>query len=179
MVRANRPWRFAARLYGALVAALAVSVYGVVTSDIWRLSSALSWWRLTVTSLAALAVTVVAIIAVHCLWERAPDSRVRDQVVLFNFATTASVAIGIVSLYVALFALILGGAELVLTPHVLAAAIGHDAGLADYATLAWFVASLATIGGALGAGLESNEAIREAAYSSISEKELSEDAGVV
>ena len=176
MVRANRPWRFAARLYGALFAALAVSAYGVVTSDIWRLSSALSWWRLTVTSLAALAVTVVAIIAVHGLWERAPDSRVRDQVVLFNFATTASVAIGIVSLYVALFALILGGAELVVTPHVLAGAIGHDAGLADYATLAWFVASLATIGGALGAGLESNEAIREAAYSSISEKELSEDA---
>ncbi|MGZ4356630.1 MAG: hypothetical protein ACXVRU_07470 [Gaiellaceae bacterium] len=172
MVRANRPWRFAARLYGALVAALAVSVYGVVTSDIWRLSSALSWWRLTVTSLAALAVTVVGIIAVHGLWERAPDSRVRDQVVLFNFATTASVAIGIVSLYVALFALILGGAELVVTPHVFAGAIGHDAGLADYATLAWFVASLATIGGALGAGLESNEAIREAAYSSISEKEL-------
>ena len=51
----------------------------------------------------------------HGLWERAPDSRVRDQVVLFNFATTASVAIRIVSLYVALFALILGGAELVVT----------------------------------------------------------------
>ena len=98
MVRANRPWRFAARLYGALFAALAVSAYGVVTSDIWRLSSALSWWRLTLTSLAALAVTVVAIIAVHGLWERAPDSRVHDQVPLFNFATTASVAIGIFSL---------------------------------------------------------------------------------
>ena len=126
---------------------------------------------MTVTSLAALAVTVVGIIAVHGLWERAPDSRVRDQVVLFNFATTTSVAIGIVSLYVALFALILGGAELVVTPHVFAGAIGHDAGLADYARLAWFVASLATVGGALGAGLE-NEAIREAAYSSISEQEL-------
>lgn len=176
MVRANRPWRFAARLYGALVAALAVSAYGVVTSDIWRLSSALSWWRLTVTSLATLAVTVVAIIAAHGLWERAPNARVRDQVVLFNFATTASVAIGIVSLYAALFALILGGAELVVTPHVFARAIGHDAGLADYAALAWFVASLATVGGGLGAGLESNVAIREAAYSSISERELSEDA---
>jgi hypothetical protein len=57
MVRANRPWRFAARLYGALVAALAVSAYGVVTSDIWRLSGALSWWRLAVTSLVTLTVT--------------------------------------------------------------------------------------------------------------------------
>jgi hypothetical protein len=46
---------------------------------------------------------------------------------------------------------------------VFAAAVGHDVGLADYATLAWFVASLATIGGALGSALESDDAVRAAA----------------
>jgi hypothetical protein len=52
----------------------------------------------------------------------------------------------------------------VITKHVLAGALDREVGTRDYATLAWFVASLATIGGALGAGLESDEAVREAAY---------------
>ena len=47
---------------------------------------------------------------------------------------------------------------------MLAGAVGHDVGLSDYVSLAWFVASFATIGGALGAALESGDAVRQAAY---------------
>jgi hypothetical protein len=165
MVRANRPWRFAARLYRALAAALAVGAYGVLSSDIWRLSDAMGWWRLTAMCAASVVATIVAIIVVHRLWEHAPDPRVRDQVVLFNIATTVSVVIGIASLYAALFVLVLAGAELVVSPEVLANAIGHKVQLVDYLSVAWFVASFSTVAGGLGAGLESDEAIREAAYS--------------
>ena len=165
MVRANRPWRLAARLYSALIAALAVGSYGVVTSDIWRLSVALSWQRLALLSAASVATTIGTVIVVPGLWERAPTARAGGQVVLFNLATTATVTIGIVSLYVALFLLILGGAGIVTTPRAFADAVGRDVGFGDYATLAWFVASLATVGGALGSALESEDAVRAAAYS--------------
>jgi hypothetical protein len=62
--------------------------------------------------------------------------------------------------------LILGAAELVIRPQVFEAIEGirRTAGFSDYVALAWFTASLATVGGALVAGLESREAMREAAY---------------
>ena len=94
MVRANRPWRLAARLYGVLAAAFAAGAYGIVASDMWRLSAALSWWRLLAVCLASLAVTIVAVIVAHELWERAPDARVRAQVLLFNVTTVLTVTIG-------------------------------------------------------------------------------------
>jgi hypothetical protein len=164
MVSANRPWRLAAGLYRSLVAAIAVAGVGLVTADVWRLADAAGWGRLLALSSVSILATVVSVIAAHGLWERVPDPRVRDQVILFNFATTATVVIGILSLYLALFALVASGAGLVISRDVLAGAVGHDVGLSEYVSLAWFVASFATIGGALGAALESGDAVRQAAY---------------
>jgi hypothetical protein len=164
MVRANRPWRLIVRLSRALAAALAAVVFAIVTSDIWRLADRLGWVRLTVLALASLTAIVVFLIVVHGLWERPADERMREQAVLFNVATTLTLAFGVLSLYAALFVLALAGAAMVVTPSVLSDAVGHGVGIGDYAGLAWMTTSLATVAGALGAGLESDDAVREAAY---------------
>jgi hypothetical protein len=171
MVRANRPWRLATRLYGALVAALAVGAFGLVSTDIWVLAGSMGWWRLAAMCVVSIAATVLAVIGAHGLWERAPDARVRGQVVLFNVTTALTVAIGIATLYLALFLVIFVAAEFVVRPNVFAQRLGHPVGADDYAALAWFVASFATIAGGLGAGLESREAVREAAYASTADDE--------
>ncbi len=166
MVRANRPWRLAARLYRALLAAVVAGAYGLVTSDIWRISATAGSTRLALASIASISFTSGAVIVAHGLWERAPDRHLRDQVILFNVATAATILIGIATLYAALFLMIFAAAELLLSTQALGSGLGHAVGTGDYATLAWFTASLATVGGALGAGLESDEAVREAAYAS-------------
>jgi hypothetical protein len=164
MVRANRPWQLAARLSRALAAAAAAGVFALVTPDIWSLASALGWRRLTVVSVASVVAIGVTLIVGARLWERVTDPRTRQQIVLFNIATTATVVIGVAAFYAALFVLSLLAGLLLVVPSRLADAIGHPVTFGDYVEVAWLTASLATVGGALGAGLESDEAVRRAAY---------------
>jgi len=59
----------------------------------------------------------------------------------------------------------LAWALFVLDPAVMSDELGRTVEFGDLFVLTWFVASAATIGGALGTGLESDEAIRAATYS--------------
>jgi hypothetical protein len=173
MVRANRPWRLTARLYGALIAALAVVVLALVTSDVWRIATSLSVPRLALLTFLSVSVTVASLIAAHGLWEHAVGEHSRDQLRLFNAATALTVVIGIVCLYALLVALTLAGAGLIITSTSFSEAIGSSAELVDYLKLAWLTSTLSTVGGALGAALESDASIKEAAYAYRPEPEAS------
>jgi hypothetical protein len=164
MLRANRPWRLATRLYRALVAALATAAFALVTRDVWIIAESLDLGRLAVVGVLSLGLTVASLIAVHGLWERTGPGTARDQILLFNAATTVTVFVGMASLYAVLFVLSLTAAGLLITTDVLSEAVGTSAGWEEYLKLAWLTSSLATVGGALGAGLESDDSIREAAY---------------
>jgi uncharacterized membrane protein len=164
MLRANRPWRLAAHLHRSLFGAFAVSAYVLVSPDVWRIAESLEPLRLVLLAAAATIGTVISLIAGHRLWERVGSPESRPQVVLFNLATTLTVVGGVLVLYIAQFAFLLAAALVLLKPDVLARALGHAAHIADYVKLAWLAASLATTGGALGAALESDDAVREAAY---------------
>ena len=164
MLRANRPWRLALRLMRVLVAAFAAGVFALVTSDIWRLAYYLGPARLAVIAVGSVAAVIVTIMVTTGLWERSPHPAAREQVALFNIVTAATVGIGVAALYMALFIAMLAAALLLVPGNLLSLVLGHRAGVADQVSLAWLATSIATLGGALGAVLETRETVREAAY---------------
>jgi uncharacterized membrane protein len=164
MVRANRPWRLVSGLSRALVGALGTAAFGITSPGIWMLANGMGWPRLLALSLGSLLVICVTIIVVHGLWEQSPEPRVRDRVVLINLATGLTIALGMLSHYVLLLVINAIGAAALIAAAVFQAQLHHPVGVWDYVKLAWLVSSLATIGGALGAAIESDAAVREAAY---------------
>lgn len=164
MIRANQPWRLAIGLSRALTAALATAVLALVTPDIWHLSASLGWIRLSAITVGSLAGITVALIVGAGLWEHTSHPAGRKQVTLFNLATAATVVLGVLFLYVALLLLALVTSPILVPPQLLEKGIGHPVRVGDYLKLAWLTSSLATLGGALGAGLESDEVVRAAAY---------------
>ena len=175
MLRANRPWRLALRLMRALAAAFAAGGFALVTSDIWRLAYYLGTVRLPVIALGSVVGILVTIMIATGLWERSPHREAREQVILFNIVTTTTVGIGVVVLYLALFIIMLASALLLVPGDLLGTQLGHPAGAADQVRLAWLATSIATLGGALGATLESHETVREAAYTYQPDTQLAGD----
>ncbi len=164
MIVANQPLSLAATLTRGIAAGLATVAFALVTSDIWVLADASRWPRQVLLTVGALTFATIGLIVQHGLWERSRAPSAHDQVILFNLVTTITVLLGFAAFYVALLAVAAAVAFALVDRSVLALALGHPVDAADYLWLAWFIASLATAGGAIGAGFESDEEIKAAAY---------------
>src|SRR4029078_5356584 len=107
---------------------------------------------------------LVALVVAPGRWDRRRDAAARARVALFNIVTTVTLAIGVASLYLALFVLMTLAAGIVTRPAAFDRQVGHPPNAWDIARLGWLVASIATVGGALGSLLQSGSANRQANY---------------
>ena len=167
MVLANRPWLLVPGLKSALVAALATGAIATINSTVWLLAGSMSWWRLAVATIASIMLVVGWIVIDGELWDR-PDNDsagARERSRLYNTSTLLTLTTGVLICYLALYVVNLAWAMFVLDPALMGGYLHTSVGYGDLFVLTWFVASAATVGGALGTGLESDEAIRAAAYS--------------
>ena len=167
MVLANRPWLLVPGLKSALVAALATGAIATINSTVWVLADSMSWWRLLVATIASVVLVVAWLVIDGELWDRPDDdsTEARERSRLYNTSTLVTLTAGVFICYLALYVVNLVWALFVLDPAVLGGYLKQPMGYGDLFVLAWFVASAATVGGGLGSGLESDEAIRAATYS--------------
>ena len=167
MVLAHRPWLLVSGLKSALVAALTTGAIATVNSMVWVLAGSLSSWRLVIATLLSIALVVGGLVVDGELWDRPDDDSVhaRDRSRLSNTSTLLTLAAGVVICYVALYILNLVWGLFVLDPAVMSGYLRKSLDYQDLFVLAWFVPSAAIVGGALGSGFESDDAIWAATYS--------------
>ncbi|ORJ61999.1 hypothetical protein [Mycobacterium simiae] len=164
MVYANRPWRLAAGMSKVMMAAFATGAVSLAYPTIWQLSATMGPWRLSAATILASAALIAWLIVEHKLWERPQSAGERDRAMLYNASTVVTVAIGVIIFHAGLFILLLLTAWWTLPPQLVAKNIGHPVGLSSLLLMAWLLAAVATLGGALGSGMEDDEAVKAAAY---------------
>ena len=104
------------------------------------------------------------LIVAHDLWEK-PDRETSAELArMFNLGTILTLTLATAVSYVVLFAGTVLAAALLIDTSVLEQTLQRPVHFTDYLTLAWIISSLATVGGAIGSGLEDEETVRAAAY---------------
>lgn len=164
MIRANRPARVMGRLSRSATAALGTGAYALSSSGIWTIAHTSTWPRLVAVGALSMLMILVSLVVAHGLWERSADDAARERVVLFNVVTITTLAIGIAALFLALVLILALAAAVTIPPAAFHEQVSASPTVGEYARLAWFAASVATVGGALGSLVESDQAVRDAAY---------------
>src|ERR671921_1192000 len=164
MVLANRPWQILPSFKGAIAAAFATGAYALVLPTIWTLADAVGWPRLLALMVAAIVAMVAWVIVGHHLWERSRNREDRHWEALYNSVTVLTITVAVLFAFVMMFALVFLAAWIFVPGHYLQTTLKHPVGFGDFLILAWMATSLATVAGALGASLEHEDTVREAAY---------------
>jgi hypothetical protein len=107
---------------------------------------------------------VAWLIVAHDLWEKPDRETPAELARLFNLGTILTLTLAAAVSYVVLFAGTALAAVLLIDTSVLEQTLQRPVAFTDYLTLAWIISSLATVGGAIGSGLEDEETVRAAAY---------------
>lgn len=164
MVRANRPWTVFPSFKRVVAAAFATGAYGLIFPTLWQISGAYETYRFFLLMFAAMGAMVIWLIVAHGLWEKPSKAEAPYLAKLYNAATALTLSIAVLFYYAVLFILFLLAVVIFVPGSMLESQLGEPVGLGNYVALAWLASSVATIAGALGAALESEETVLNATY---------------
>ncbi|WP_240376721.1 hypothetical protein [Bacillus piscicola] len=166
MTHANRPWTVFPSFKNVIAIAFATGAYGLIFPTLWKLSAAFALPRLLGLTAVSLFSMVVWVTIAHGLWEKRTAKSKKKLRRLYNTATLSTLSIAVMFYYIVLVILFFGMVSIFVPPELFAeeAGLKESATIVDYVKLAWLAASVATVAGAMGAGLENDELVRTITY---------------
>lgn len=162
----NRPWTIMPSLKSTIAVAFGSGAYAIIFPTLWTTSYVYPPWRLTVFMVLAIISMGMWIVQGHNLWERETISDNRKYRILYNATTVITLFIAVASFYLILIGLFLITIFVFVDPHYYAqqVEINHLPNFINFLQLAWLTASIGTVTGAVGVGLENEENVRRATY---------------
>ncbi len=165
MVYANQPWTIFPSFKTTAVTAVATGSYGLIFSSMWELGEHSSTIRLIVLSLVAMSLLGAWIILSHGLWQPHNGASSQFLATLYNTTTVITVGTGVLFAYAMIYLVLLFESVIFMPPSLLAQRLEMPVDALNYVTATWVTTSVATLAGALGAGLEDTDRVREATFS--------------
>lgn len=164
MVYANTPWTLFAGFKSTIAAAFATGAYGMIFTTLWKLGDDYSVARLMTLMIAAMAMLIAWTILAHNLWEKYEKRKSPYLTTLYNLATLFTITTAVIFAYVMIFILLFFAGVIFLPDSFLRSTLQHPVSPLNYLRTAWITASVATVAGAIGAGLEDTETVRDATF---------------
>src|SRR5699024_4133761 len=105
-------------------------------------------------------------ILAHELWEPIKTSSYKRISRLYNLTTILTLSISVLAYYLAVFILFLATSLVLIPPDFLGEILMLDesATFINYLNIGCFAASLSTVAGAIGVGLENEDVVRDSTY---------------
>lgn len=164
MVYANRPWSIFPSFKTTIATAFATGGYGLIFTTLWELGNIYGIGRLILLMIVAMAILIGWIIISHGLWESQQRASSRYLRTLYNTTTVLTITSGVVFAYALIYILLLVAALVYIPGSMLEQTLQQPVTPASFLRIAWITTSVATIAGAIGAGLEDTRAVREATF---------------
>ncbi|WP_100010199.1 hypothetical protein [Lentibacillus sediminis] len=166
MAQANRPWSIMSSFRKIIAVAFTTGTFGTIFSTIWTLSHVMSDLRLIILTVAAISLMVIWLIVAHNLWEMPANGRERSLRHLYNQTTLLTLLLSVISYYIVMFLLFFILVVTLVPPEAFVelANLQESFSIIHYVQLAWILASMTTVTGAIGASMEDEEKVRDITY---------------
>lgn len=164
MTAANSPWSIMPSFKRVIGLAFATGCYMLIFNTLWQLSGLYGMPRFITLMITAMTAMVTWIIFAHNLWEKKQNYKSQKLRFMYNITTIMTLTISVMLFYISMFLLFSIAVIIFVPADIFKEVLNHDVTLLDYIKLAWLVTSAATVAGAIGAGLENEESVKQVTY---------------